>query len=216
MIAVPRRWGQQWSNNRRRAMSRHINGIAAATEGWTRNDAAPARLKASLEPLARAARSVKRRVFAAALLVAMAPFAAESAGDIRFPVGYRSWFHVNTMVVDKASPLFDSLGGMHNVYVNSTGRAALRKGAPYPDKTVFVSDVHEFTVSDGSYVEGPRKALGIMVKDQKKYASTGGWGFELWLGGDPKKAFVTDPVKQCFACHQPKKDQDYVYSTYIP
>jgi hypothetical protein len=25
-----------------------------------------------------------------------------------------------------------------------------------------------------------------------------------------------DPTKQCFECHQPKKDQDYVYSTYIP
>jgi hypothetical protein len=27
---------------------------------------------------------------------------------------------------------------------------------------------------------------------------------------------VTDATKQCFECHQPKKDQDYVYSTYIP
>ena len=35
-------------------------------------------------------------------------------------------------------------------------------------------------------------------------------------GGDPKKPRVTDAAKQCFACHQPKKDQDYVYSTYIP
>jgi hypothetical protein len=23
-------------------------------------------------------------------------------------------------------------------------------------------------------------------------------------------------AKQCFACHVPKRDQDYVYSTYIP
>jgi hypothetical protein len=27
---------------------------------------------------------------------------------------------------------------------------------------------------------------------------------------------LTDPVKMCFECHQAKKDQDYVYSTYIP
>jgi hypothetical protein len=27
------------------------------------------------------------------------------------------------------------------------------------------------------------------------------------------KAFVTDPVKQCFESHRPKKDQDYLYST---
>jgi Cytochrome P460 len=81
---------------------------------------------------------------------------------------------------------------------------------------MFVTDLHEFMVSDGSYVEGPRKALAVMVKDSKKYASTGGWGFQLWEGGGPKRPVVTDATKQCFECHQPKKDQDYVYSTYIP
>src|SRR5262249_21107393 len=51
--------------------------------------------------------------------------------------------------------------------------------------------------SDGSYVEGARKGLAVMVKDSKKYASTGGWGFQLWAGGDPKKPQVTDAAKQC-------------------
>ena len=91
----------------------------------------------------------------------------------------------------------------------------LKKGGPYPNKTMFVTDLHEFTISDGSYVEGARKALAVMVKDSKKYASTGGWSFQLWEGGDPKKPVVTDAAKQCFECHQPKKDNDYVYSTYI-
>ncbi|HEY7661828.1 MAG TPA: cytochrome P460 family protein [Xanthobacteraceae bacterium] len=147
---------------------------------------------------------------------AVASFPAVSADDIRPPSDYRQWFHVNTMIVDKGSPLFPDLGGMHNVYINSVGLPALKKGGPYPDRTVFVTDLHDFTLDDGSYVEGGRKALAIMVKDSKKYASTGGWGFQLWEGGDPKKPVVTDAAKQCFECHQPKKDQDYVYSTYIP
>jgi len=158
----------------------------------------------------------KQSFLIATFLVGIVPFPAQSADDIKQPTGYRNWFHVNTMVVDKASPLFDTLGGMHNVSVNSAGEAALKKGGPYPDKSAFVSDVHEFTLSDGSYVEGPRKVLATMVKDKKKYASTGGWGFQAWAEGDPKKPVVTDPVKQCFECHQPKKVQDYVYSTYIP
>ena len=149
-------------------------------------------------------------------LLAVSAFSAEPADDIKPPSGYRQWFHVNTMIVDKESPLFAELGGMHNVYVNSIGFAALKKGGRYPDKSTFVTDLHEFTVSDGSYVEGARKALAIMVKDAKKYASTGGWGFQLWDGEDPKKPLVTDAAKQCFSGHQPKKDQDYVYSTYIP
>ena len=71
---------------------------------------------------------------------------------------------------------------MHNIYINSAGEAALKKGGPYPNKTMFVTDLHEFTVSDGSYVEGARKALAVMLKDSKKYASTGGWGFQPPLG----------------------------------
>jgi hypothetical protein len=142
--------------------------------------------------------------------------AAESANDLKLPASFRHWYHVNTMVIDKGSPLFEAMGGMHNVYINSTGESALKKGEPYPDKTVLLIDLHEFTVADGSYVEGSRKATAIMLKDKKKYASTGGWGFQAWAGGDPAKPLVTDPAKECFACHQPKKDQDYVYSTYIP
>jgi hypothetical protein len=147
---------------------------------------------------------------------AVASIPAQSADDIKPPAGYRQWFHVNTMVVDKASPLFDGLGGMHNVYINATGLPALKKGGPYPDKSMFVTDLHDFTISDGSYVEGARKGIAVMVKDAKKYASTGGWGFQFFAGGDPKMPMVKDPAKDCYACHEPKKDQGYVYSTYIP
>jgi hypothetical protein len=195
---------------------RYTKRGAVVTDGQTRDNAAPARPEGPPESFGRGTTASKLCLLGAALFVAIAPFAAESADDFKFPAGYRSWFHVNTMVVDKASPLFDQIGGMHSVYVNSRGQAALKKGVPFPDKTVFVSDVHEVTMSDGSYVEGMRKGLAVMVKGQKKYASTGGWGFQLWAGGDPKKAVVTDAAKQCFECHQPKKDQDYVFSTYIP
>jgi hypothetical protein len=152
----------------------------------------------------------------AASLFAALPFVAQSADDLKPPDGYRKWFHVNTMIVDKASPLFDVLGGMHNIHVNSAGEAALKKGGPYPDKTIFLSDVHDFTVSDGTYVEGPQKILAVMVKDKKKYAATGGWGWQAWAGGDAAKPVVKDAAKECFECHQARKDNDYVYSTYIP
>jgi Cytochrome P460 len=118
------------------------------------------------------------------------------------------------MVIDKGSPLFEAMGGMHNAYINSTGETAPRKANYIGTRPC--CDLHQFTISDGSYVEGPRKATAIMLKDKTKYASTGGWGFQAWAGGDPTKPLVTDPTKQCFQCHQPKKDQDYVYSTYIP
>jgi hypothetical protein len=120
------------------------------------------------------------------------------------------------MVIDKASPLFEGLGGMHNVYANARATAALKKGGPYPNGSQFVTDLHDFSITEGSYVEGGRKGVATMIKDSKRYASTGGWAFQFWAGGDANKPQVTDAAKQCFACHVPKKDQDYVYSTYIP
>jgi hypothetical protein len=105
---------------------------------------------------------------------------------------------------------------MHNVSVNPAGLPALQKGTAFPDGTVFATDLHDFTVDQGSYKEGPRKLIAVMVKDAKKYAATGGWGFQAWAGGDPAKPLVTDAATQCFACHQPQKAHDYVYSTYLP
>jgi hypothetical protein len=105
---------------------------------------------------------------------------------------------------------------MHNVHVNAAGEDALKKGGPYPDGTIFLTDLHDFSVADGSTTMGKLKGVAVMVKDAKKYASTGGWGFQFFADGDANKKIVTDATKQCFACHTPQKAQDYVYSTYIP
>jgi hypothetical protein len=153
------------------------------------------------------------------MLTAMGSVLAAPAGnDVTLPTGIRQWFQVNSMIVTKDSPLFDQIGGLHNVYINAVGLATLKKGGalPYPDGTVFADDIHEFSVKDGSYVEGNQKAVTAMVKDAKKYAATGGWGFQLWIGGDPQKPIVTDAAKQCFACHSAQKENDFVFSTYIP
>ena len=165
---------------------------------------------------ARIKKSTCLGLLSAAVVGSITAFAAESADGLKLPASFRNWYHVNTMVIAKGSPLFETMGGMHNVYVNSIGETALKQGGSYPDETVFLVDLHEFTISDGSYVEGPRKATAIMLKDKNKYASTGGWGWQAWAGGDPAKPIVTDATKQCFECHQARKDHDYVYSTYIP
>ncbi len=125
-------------------------------------------------------RSAGLALLSAAVVGVITAIAAESADDLKLPASFRHWYHVNTMIIDKDSPLFEAMGGMHNVYINSTGETALKKGEPYPDKTVLLVDLHEFTISDGSYVEGPRKATAIMLKDKQKYASTGGWGPQRW------------------------------------
>jgi len=150
-------------------------------------------------------------------LVAGASAPAPRAGaDLTPPTGYRTWFHVNSSLVDSASGLFKILGGLHNIYVNPVGQAALQTGAPYPAGTIFVDDIHTVTVSDHVYNEGARAAVAVMVKDPKEYAATGGWGFQAWAGGDSTKPVVKNAVTQCFNCHAPQKDHQFVFSTYLP
>jgi hypothetical protein len=55
-----------------------------------------------------------------------------------------------------------------------------------------------------------------MTKDSKKFAATGGWQFRAFAGGDSAKQVVQDPAKECFACHEPQKKTDYVYSVWRP
>ena len=86
--------------------------------------------------------SMSRPVTAALAVTAVVGLVATVAADtdLQPPTGYRQWFHVNSMIVDKTSPLFESLGGMHNISVNAIGLPALEKGAAFPDGTMFVSD----------------------------------------------------------------------------
>lgn len=142
--------------------------------------------------------------------------AAEADSGLTVPKGYRQLFLVNSMIVSAKSPLFAMLGGMHNVSVNAKGLGALKSGSVYPDGSLFVDDIHEVVDADGVSSEGPRKAIAIMLRDAKKYAATGGWGFQVWAGGDPKKPIVTDAATQCFGCHASHKDNQYVVSTYLP
>ena len=150
------------------------------------------------------------------LLVAVA---AKSAGnEVPFPTDFRNWFAVNSMVITKDSPLSAQIGGLHIVYANPKALATLKSAGPfpYPDGAVFADDVHDFSIKEGSYVEGAKKAVTVMVKDSAKYASTGGWGFQVFAAGDPSKPLITDPIAPCFACHMQQKSVDYVFSTYIP
>jgi Cytochrome P460 len=52
-----------------------------------------------------------------------------------------------------------------------------------------------------------------MVKDSKKYASTGGWGYAQFDDGKPAGEAV---LKTCYPCHQDIKDRDFVLTRYSP
>jgi hypothetical protein len=147
-------------------------------------------------------------VLVAALGVAAQP---QEGAKVKYPEGYRSWPHVKSMVIEEGHPLFEAFGGIHHVYANEKALRALRDGkGKYPDGAVFVFDLLEANGAENAIVEGPRKVVGVMQRDAKRFASTGGWGFEGFKG-DTRERAVTD-MRACFECHEPQKASGYVFS----
>jgi hypothetical protein len=61
-------------------------------------------------------------------------------------------------------------------------------------------------------VPGEPTTIQVMVKDSRRYASTGGWGFGRFINGVPADAAQH---QTCFACHAARvKDRDYVFTRY--
>jgi hypothetical protein len=136
-----------------------------------------------------------------------------------FP-GYRDWRLVS--VAHEAGTLNDIRAILGN------GRAidAYRTGKnSFPDGTVIARIAWAFVPSpennkvfgrDQSFVPGeaPEWYLQFMVKDSKKYAATGGWGYAQFdKNGVPASA---EKHQTCFPCHVPAKDRDYVFTRYAP
>ena len=154
----------------------------------------------------------KAILLAAALIPAATAIAAETA-NVPYPDGYRQWVHVKSMTINPGHALYDAFGGIHHLYANKKAVEGYGKGK-FPDGAVIVFDLLETKSADNAVTEGGRKVVGVMHKDQRKYASTGGWGFEGFKGDSlTDRAVGKNAATACYECHAPQKDKDYVFST---
>lgn len=148
------------------------------------------------------------------LLTALPVCAAVHAADVPYPAGYRSWTHVKSMVIEPGHPLHASFGGIHHLYANAKAMEGYRSGR-FSDGSVIIFDLLEARAADHAVSEGKRKVVGVMHRDARKYAATGGWGFEGFVGGNPEQRAVgANAETACFACHAPQKDNSYVFSSW--
>ena len=136
------------------------------------------------------------------------------------PAGYRDWKVVS--VAHEAGQLND----IRAVLGNDIAIKAYREGKlPFPEGAIvgriawsFVPSEENNKVfgSNQSFVAGsPTDTyLQFMVKDSKKYAATGGWGYSSF----DKDGKPTDEaaMKSCFPCHQKITDRDFIFSKYTP
>jgi cytochrome P460 len=139
---------------------------------------------------------------------------AEPNDEVPYPVGYRRWTHVKAALIGPQSPAFESFGGLHHIYANEKAMEGYRDGR-FPDGSVLVFELLETRENAGVTTEGPRKRVGVMVKESKRYAGTGGWGFESFQGDSQTERRLTAESRiTCFKCHEPLKDRDFVFSEF--
>lgn len=157
-----------------------------------------------------------RTLAAAALLggFGVAGWAADAPpapNGIAFPGGYKDWRVIATSHRTDNNTLRAILG-------NDIAIKAAREGKthPWPNgailaKVAWKDATHEAWKT--ATVPGDFIQAEFMIKDTAQYAATGGWGFARWVGMD-QKPYGKDTafVQECFGCHTPVKDNDYVFT----
>jgi Cytochrome P460 len=135
---------------------------------------------------------------------------------IKIPPGYRDWRLISVAHEE------GNLNDLRAILGNDVAIKASREGAlPFPDGTIIArlawsyDRLEESEKAFGrpqSFVAGPPKnGVQFMVKDSKKYASTGGWGFAHFNDGKPADEAVHNT---CFSCHQVAESRDFVFNRY--
>ena len=143
-----------------------------------------------------------------------APALSAEATPVPYPEGYRQWTHVKSMVIQPGHSLHDSFGGIHHLYANKLAEKGYASGK-FPDGAVIAFDLLTAVSADNTVQEGPRKVLGVMVKDSLRFKATGGWGFEGFTGdSSSERAVGANAATACFQCHTAQKDKDYVFSSW--
>ncbi len=134
---------------------------------------------------------------------------------VPYPDGYREWTHVKSNLIGPKSSLYKEIGGYQHVYANKIGMEGYRTGT-FPEGSILVYDFLEGQETEsGSTIEGPRRFTSVMVKDTKRYAATGGWGYEEWRGDSTTDRMIAaEASTRCFECHKNRAASDYVFSKY--
>jgi len=137
--------------------------------------------------------------------------------DIKLPVGYRDWKLISVAHEE------GNLNDLRAVLGNDAAVKAYREGKlAFPDGSIIARLAWKYVPSEEnnkafgkqqSFVAGPATNVQFMVKDSKKFTSTGGWGYAQFKDDKPD---ATAKLETCFPCHEPAKADDYVFTHYAP
>lgn len=135
------------------------------------------------------------------------------SNGIDLPKTYKNWRVIGVSHRDDNQSLRAITG-------NATAIRAARKGNtdPWPDGTILGKLVWKDSRHpkwQPALVPGQLVHVEFMVKDSKKYAATGGWGFARWQGMK-LEPLNNDGGKPCFECHKAAASTDHVFTRPAP
>ena len=142
---------------------------------------------------------------------------ADPIFGITIPPGYRDWRLISVAHEE------GNLNDLRALLGNDVAIMAYREGKlPFPDGTIIARLAWSYVPSEEnnkvfgrsqSFVAGSATNVQFMVKDSRKYAATGGWGFAQFKDGKPADEAL---LKTCFPCHEPVQARDFVFTRYAP
>lgn len=152
-----------------------------------------------------------------------------AAGDLILPKNFHEWVYVGSPLTPNALN-----GGQanfpefHNVYIEPGSYEIYKKTNVFPEGTIFFKEL-QLTLpaenADGSRTEasgrgffpGPFNGADVTVKDSKRYADTGGWGYYNFNHREPKAPTAKlKPKEDCGYCHMAKAKKDEVWTQFYP
>jgi hypothetical protein len=151
------------------------------------------------------------------------------SGDLILPKNFHEWVYVGSPLTPNA--LNNGKAGFpefHNVYIEPGSYEIYKKTNVFPEGTIFFKELQLTLPSenpDGSrmepsgrgYFPGPFNGADVTVKDTKRYADTGGWGYYNFNHHEPKAPTAKlRPKAECGYCHQASAKKDEVWTQFYP
>lgn len=151
------------------------------------------------------------------------------SGDLVLPKNFHEWVYVGSPLTPNALN-----GGkanfpeFHNVYIEPGSYAIYKKTGEFPEGTIFFKELQLVLPGqnpDGSrteasgrgYFPGKFNGADVTVKDSKRYADTGGWGYYNFNHHEPKAATAkVRPKAECAFCHMASAKKDDVWTQFYP
>ena len=137
--------------------------------------------------------------------------------------GYEAWQTISMSRSDRFVAVI--LGNPAMIEAYKSGRPG--NGQPFPDGAK-MAKIHwnpkQHALFPTATVPGSLANVDFMVKDSKRFADSGGWGYAVFdydsasdtfaPGTNAGKPPQNKDAKCGFACHMAVKDRDYVFSDY--